>query len=80
MPAAHSDRHQGLQRHSLGETYPWTVAVKGHGDSYRCVPFNCLTSEEGPSFSIPFFGFEAAHRIAENYGRVRLGIATDILG
>jgi hypothetical protein len=33
----------GLQSHSIGELYPWTI--RGYGESLQA--FNCITGEQG---------------------------------
>ena len=60
----HHATHSGLQQHSVGEIYPWTV--RGKGDTLQ--GFHCLTGEEGPRFQYtPSVegSFSNAHRLAE---------------
>ena len=50
MATRHNNRHVGLQNHSLGEHYPWTISAKGYPD-HKWHPFHCLTGEWGPGFA-----------------------------
>ena len=43
----HHASHPGLQEHSVGEIYPWTI----RGVNNTLQGFHCLTGEEGPRFS-----------------------------
>ena len=49
MPSNHDNRHYALQRHSIGDIYPWSI--KRIGDSYQ-QPFHCITGEHGPPYTI----------------------------
>lgn len=41
----------GLQRHSIGDQYPWTVQGIGNGAKVEWQPFNTCTAEVGPKFA-----------------------------
>lgn len=41
----HDTQHAGLQQHSVGETYPWTVRQVGN----TCQAFNCITGKAMPA-------------------------------
>lgn len=55
--------NSGLQRHSVGEIYPWTIMIVGD----NCQAFHCITGEKGPMHPFTNFGdsFKAAHALAE---------------
>ena len=39
----------GLQAHSTGDRFPWTIIVQGGGDApYQYRAFNCNTEQRGP--------------------------------
>ena len=63
----HSESHPGLQNHSVGEIYPWTI--RGVGDSLQ--GFHCVSGEQGPRFYWysdpigPQLDFSTAYRFAE---------------
>ena len=60
----HSNQYAGLQEHSVGEIYPWTIRGKGN----TLQGFHCLTGEEGPRFRYDSElegSFTAAYRLAE---------------
>ncbi len=62
---SHSKEHAGLQKHSVGELYPWSI--KRIGDRY-VVPFHCITGEEGRKFTIDGDSRQA-YRDAEQWVR-----------
>ena len=71
----HSTQHHGLQQHSVGEIYPWTVRIIDGPSGLRCQAFHCLTGETGiERYSGKIFSFQECHRLAENDARRELGI------
>lgn len=60
----------GLQTHSIGELYPWTIVVhsrSGLGHGY-CRAENTITGEKQSQFGFgpaPAQSFETAHALAE---------------
>lgn len=69
MSTKHSKRHPGLQEHSVGELYPWSVMSRGTKASWRCIPFNGITGAEGPEFNVKALGFHVAYTGAEAWIR-----------
>lgn len=68
----HSPQHLGLQQHSVGELYPWSIMVRKSPADLGgvVVPVNCLTSYYGPSFAFENWeAFEQAHQQAEQWIR-----------
>lgn len=58
MPASHHATHQGLQSHSLGGSYPWTIS--GIGDDWYA--WNMITGEGSPGS--PAFKRRADYSVA----------------
>ena len=67
----HSNEHLGLQQHSVGELYPWTIMIRKDPTKTvgSVVPVNGATGYYGPSFQFDGWGesFYAAHRLAEQW-------------
>lgn len=63
----HHNEHAGLQEHSVGSLYPWSI--KRVGDKYQ-QPFHCITGEHGPAFYLthyPYPEIDSAYRAAERW-------------
>lgn len=61
-------QNSGLQVHSLGELYPWSVVVYRSRYARYVRAENLVTGECGPKryYNVPFCPqFENAHRLAE---------------
>ena len=58
----------GLQNHSIGDIYPWTIVIRGHGPGV-CYAQHCITDEKLLEFRFTKMGeggdFKKAHRLAE---------------
>ena len=60
MSTQHNDKHVGLQNHSVGDYYPWSIVRIG--DKYW-QPRQLVSGEHGPKFSLSV----NAYRDAENW-------------
>jgi hypothetical protein len=62
----HLSDGSGLQKHSCGSLYPWTVRAVGRGDDVLYQAFNAVTGELGAMFSTDVLGWDVAHQKAES--------------
>lgn len=70
----HSQQHLGLQEHSVGEIYPWTIRGKGN----TLQGFHCITGEEGPRFR--YYDSTAYRQFKEAYQLAELWVEKQIIG
>lgn len=50
MRTGHNERHIGLQDHSIGDLYPWTIRARDNRTRGYTIlePFHCITGKVGP--------------------------------
>lgn len=60
----------GLQRHSIGSTYPWTVIARG-GEPTEYAAFHCFTQQQGAWHAT----CRQAHEDAAYYARRDVAVA-----
>ena len=70
--SCHSEAFPGLQNHSVGEIYPWTITRVG--DQFE-QPLHCLTGRKGPEFLLGTTkNGQSAYKQAELWCKQDLGI------
>ena len=69
MPSNHSTKYPALQRHSVGDIYPWSIVSIGND---YWVPYHCLTGRCDPvCFSHRHANFLVRHNVpTRQYGTV----------
>jgi len=67
----HDSNHSGLQCHSIGSDYPWTISAKHGSTGIRYYPWNTVTGEHGPQFHVNDSQSASAYKLAELWIRQR---------
>jgi len=72
MRNGHNAEHGGLQNHSIGSVYPWTISAKHGSTGIRYYGWNTISGEQGPCFSVDDCQSTSAHKLAELWIQARI--------
>lgn len=85
MATQHDSDHAGLQKHSIGGSYPWSIVGIGDSwqaqnllDSRQCGPVRRFYGEAQNDIPQPFLGRLVASELAANRLRKRNGIVREL--
>jgi len=67
----HNDEHVGLQEHSIGSDYPWTISAKHGTNGISYYPWHTISGEHGPRFHVDDCQSTSAYKLAELWIRNR---------
>ena len=67
----HNDEHVGLQDHSIGSDYPWTISAKHGTNGISYYPWHTISGEHGPRFNVDDCQSTSAYKLAELWIRNR---------